>query len=162
MEYSTIEDLGIVIDTDGYVYSLVTKRFLTSTPDRYGYARVYMTLPNGKRKGSFVHRLLAMAFIPNHQNKPCVNHKDGNKKNNSIDNLEWCTHKENSSHAVKLGLMSDPLRTKQKILRDAAVFDLKKCGWTHDEISVAMDMTQPNVTRILSRKKLLKVKAHHP
>ena len=51
-----------------------------------------------------VHRLVAKAFIPNPHNKKCVNHKDGNMKNNESDNLEWSTYQENSQHAVKNGL----------------------------------------------------------
>lgn len=51
-----------------------------------------------------VHRLIAIEFIPNPLNKPCINHLDGNKLNNAIDNLEWCTRAENNKHAAKLGL----------------------------------------------------------
>jgi hypothetical protein len=70
-----------------------------------GYFRV--NLCNGARstkKFYFVHVLVAKAFIPNPENKPQVNHKDGNKANNRIDNLEWVTSKENIAHSIKAGL----------------------------------------------------------
>lgn len=58
---------------------------------------------DGKGKSFSVHRLVAEAFIPNPGNKPTVNHIDCNKKNNHVDNLEWCTQTENVRHSVRLG-----------------------------------------------------------
>lgn len=58
----------------------------------------------GKPFGQHVHRSVAEAFIPNPDNKPTVNHIDGNKLNNDISNLEWATYKEQNDHAVRLGL----------------------------------------------------------
>ena len=72
---------------------------------KVGYYLV--TLVNAKtkvRKNRFIHRLLAQAFIPNPLTKPQVNHIDGNKQNNQLVNLEWATCKENSQHAVDIGL----------------------------------------------------------
>lgn len=67
----------------------------------YVELRIYI---NGKRKSCRLHRLVADAFIPNLENKPQVNHKDGNKQNNYVDNLEWSTASENIRHAVQNGL----------------------------------------------------------
>jgi hypothetical protein len=64
-----------------------------------GYYTVYVDKSN-----KLLHRLIAETFIPNPDNLPCVNHKDGNKLNNSVDNLEWVTYSENNIHARKMGL----------------------------------------------------------
>ena len=74
-----------------------------------GYKRVCLC-KDGKEKRIKVHRLVAQAFIPNPDNKPIINHKDGNKINNSVENLEWCTYKENAQHAIKTGLIDTEKR----------------------------------------------------
>lgn len=84
-----------------------------------GY-KLITVVHNGMRKNKHIHRLMALAFIPNPSNKPCVNHIDGNKQNNILSNLEWCTHKENAQHAVKTGLC-DNNRKKQEV----AILQLK-------------------------------------
>ena len=66
-----------------------------------GYCYVIM-----QHKNRSIHRLVAQAFIPNSDNKQYVNHKDGNKLNNCVDNLEWVTAKENTQHAIDTGLMN--------------------------------------------------------
>jgi hypothetical protein len=68
-----------------------------------GYNRVGMNL-DGNLREYLVHRLVAQLFVDNPNNKPCVNHKDGNKLNNRSDNLEWCTRSENEKHAWEIGL----------------------------------------------------------
>lgn len=73
--------------------------------DKYGYVYVVLSQGSGKGKQWRVHRLVALTFIPNPENKPYVNHIDGIKDHNSIDNLEWCTAKENTQHAVRTGLI---------------------------------------------------------
>lgn len=72
-----------------------------------GYCQVVL-YKNKNRKAFYVHVLVANAFIPNPSNLPEVNHKDGNKTNNNISNLEWVTPRENSLHAVNTGLRTVP------------------------------------------------------
>lgn len=67
----------------------------------------YNLKENGKQKGKFLHRALAFAFINQVNNKQFVNHKDGNKLNNNIENLEWCTQSENTKHSYNLGLKKE-------------------------------------------------------
>ena len=70
-----------------------------------GYMIVCLSKGNNKgRQNKRVHRLLMEAFVPNPNNYPQVNHIDGNKLNNSLENLEWCTSKHNTNHAIKIGL----------------------------------------------------------
>lgn len=90
-------------------------------PSRWGHDRLYHGKPmltettydnyqrivlmkNGVKRRFMAHRLVALAFIPNPQNKPEVNHIDGNKSNNIVSNLEWCTASENTQHAFRTGL----------------------------------------------------------
>lgn len=81
------------------VGGLIKKPFIS----KKGYKIVTLER-DGIGKSFLVHRLVAELFIPNPENKPCVNHKDGNKLNNDVDNLEWCTYSENADHAYKTGL----------------------------------------------------------
>lgn len=78
-------------------------RFLNGQLNHNGYLRVEL-IKNHKPHFLRVHRLVAQAFIPNPMNKPQINHKDGNKTNNCVDNLEWVTNQENCEHAQKNGL----------------------------------------------------------
>lgn len=73
----------------------IKKMNLTKYKDWYFGVMLYNNEIRCRKK---VHRLVAEAFIPNPDNKPCVNHKDGNKQNNRVSNLEWCTKSENEKH----------------------------------------------------------------
>ena len=76
--------------------------------DKDGYYRVRLTLANGKRRNFPVHRLVLGMFSPiNNMTELQVNHIDGNKHNNTLENLEWCTSKENIHHAMRIGLRND-------------------------------------------------------
>ena len=95
-EHYTVDENGVIVNTA----TGVTK---TPTSNHSGKGYWYVDLyNNGLRKRQFIHRLVADAFIANPDNKPFVNHIDGNPANNHISNLEWCTAKENVSHAGKI------------------------------------------------------------
>ena len=82
---------------------------LTASVEAYGYARVVLR-KEGIRKKYQVHRLVAEAFIPNPERKQQVNHKNCNKADNRVENLEWCNSSENMAHAFKNGLVNLPTR----------------------------------------------------
>lgn len=91
------------ISNYGKVRTVKTGRVLTPAIDARGYERVCLFKMDRDRRYK-VHRLVAITFIPNPDNKPQVNHKDGNKRNNFVDNLEWVTNEENMRHANETGL----------------------------------------------------------
>ena len=80
-------------------------KILKQKMDTSGYYRINSHNENKESKSPLVHRLVAEAFIPNPKNLPVVNHKDGNKQNNCVENLEWVTYEENMYHAWKTGLI---------------------------------------------------------
>ena len=109
-------DLKIKVSDDGKIYTLDHSylrkngrldnrkgKQLRPSIDKYGYERVVLT-KDGIRKTYSVHKLVALAFIPNPENKTTINHIDGNKRNNNVSNLEWATEKENQNHKWKNGL----------------------------------------------------------
>jgi len=88
-----------IVNEDGTVYSLFTNKVLKPNIMKTGYHTVELFNDSGSRRLS-IHRLVAEAYIPNPAGLPQVNHKDENKANNSVDNLEWCTAKENMNYGT--------------------------------------------------------------
>lgn len=84
-----------------------------------GYYVLVGLRKGGKSRTHPVHRLIAMTFIENPENKPFVNHKDLDKTNNRADNLEWCTHQENIQHWV------DTLRKRQEAFKEGVTVEVK-------------------------------------
>lgn len=90
------------ISNDGQVRNDKTNKILSQSTQQ-DYKHVTLNI-GGKAKRMKVHRLVAQTFLENPENKPYVNHKDGNRSNNDVSNLEWVTPSENTKHAVKTGL----------------------------------------------------------
>lgn len=92
------------ITQDGKCYNQKTGKYLKGQINsKNGYFSYILTLPNGRKKRCYAHRLVAQAYIKNNdpKNKTEINHKDGNKLNNSVENLEWVTPFENQNHALQ-------------------------------------------------------------
>ena len=156
-------DPEYVIYSDGRVWSNKSHKFLSATL-RGDYLRVSLFI-DGKRTSKNVHRLVAETFIPNPDNLPQINHKDENKLNNHVENLEWVTPSQNANHAtrnkrisernkeifknteVKRGLHPE---AKQVIMCDAQTH---KELQTFDSVASACDFlnnpkAQPNITAV--------------
>lgn len=107
-ELKDFPDYGVT--EDGRVWSYISNKFLIPG-DSGGYKKVILRV-DGKRKNLYVHRLIAIAFLPNPEGKPQVNHIDGDKHNNNLANLEWNTRTENMRHARATGLNSSKAQMK--------------------------------------------------
>lgn len=83
------------------------KKILKPAPDKKGYLRVTIIMDDGRRVIRRMHRLVAIAFIPNPDNKPDVNHINADKQDNDATNLEWVTCIENNHHAIQHGLYAN-------------------------------------------------------
>lgn len=88
------------VDEFGNIYSFKRKIVMKQQTDNRGYKKI-MLRNNNESKVLLVHRLVAQAFIPNPNNLPQVNHKDENKSNNCVDNLEWCTAQYNVNYGTR-------------------------------------------------------------
>lgn len=113
---------------------------------------------DSKGKNKTVHRIVAEAFIANPENKPQVNHKDGDKENNHVNNLEWVTNSENDLHAFEIGLRTVNRGSKSNLakLTEEEVIEirkLKKNGKTQRNIAKVFDISEGSVSQIVNRKR---------
>jgi len=146
------------IDTDGNIYSLPKKGGCLETiilkpfSDEKKCTRIGLR-KNNRRYTFLVHRLVALTFIPNPENKPQVNHIDGNKLNNDLTNLEWCTRGENIQHAYNNRLLvKEGIKNGRAKMTEADVLNIRGDGRTSGELSRLYNVTRAAIRNIRNRK----------
>jgi hypothetical protein len=144
MKYGNYE----VYDT-GVIVSYITGKELRQCS--HGDHYLYVDLFNPSKTRTFVHRLVAQLFIPNPSGKKIVNHIDGDKHNNHFTNLEWVTSKENSIHAVTLGLSPKGENKTLSKLTEVTVLEIQalfKEGYGDNELSRIYNVTSGVISSI--------------
>jgi hypothetical protein len=143
----------------GNVKRLISERVFEERPigrtkDKYGYIKRVLS-KEGKIYFFTEHRLVAMTFIDNPLNKKTVNHKNGIKTDNSVENLEWCTNKENMKHAIETGLKDQKgIKHHKCKLTEEQVLEIRKIGFSETRMSLSKKygISRTNVLGIIRRK----------
>ena len=147
--FTRFKNTDYLISNDGVVFSEQSLAILKPF-DNNGYLVVDL-FANAVRQRVPVHRMVAIAFISNPENKPFVNHIDGNKHNNNVENLEWCTASENSIHAIATGLSPIGSQktlakiTEKDVLEIQALFEAGKADF---EIAIQFGVTSGVISAI--------------
>jgi hypothetical protein len=116
--WKQIEEYDYEINYNGVVRRISNKKVKKSHLRKSGYVAIQLCFDN-KRKSFYLHRILAKCFIINPENKKYVNHINGIKSDNSVENLEWCTHSENMLHAFKNNLSKPHSKLKKLQQKEA-------------------------------------------
>ena len=132
MEIKDFEDY--TIDRDGKVFNTKFDRFLNPSINNFGYLRLSLT-KNGKSKTFGIHQLLALAYIPNPENKPEVDHIDINPSNNSLSNLRWATRGEQNENRRAFGEIKHKLISYNYITGNK-YYCIAKKGYFHKFLNV--------------------------
>ena len=129
-----------VLGKDGTFYPFKGKKLVHNINKQTGYIQVDLWHKN-KPKRFYVHRLVALVYLPNPEGKPEVNHVDSNRRNNALTNLEWVTSKENSLHAYTYGEASQAAKRKLKEVDYIAIFDRFLAGESFTNILYDYDIS---------------------
>lgn len=129
-----------------YSKAIRNEKILKGYKNTNGYMKVNLTKDN-KLKGYSIHRLVALTFILNIENKPQVNHIDGNKENNFVNNLEWVTNNENQQHAIDIGLKSYPV-----YMFDKKCILLKKFNSVKDAYDYLGRNNKGEISKVIDKK----------
>jgi hypothetical protein len=122
--------------------------------DKYGYYRLSFRNKERKTKQLFAHRLVAIMFIDNPQNKTQINHKDLNKKNNCVENLEWCNNSENIKHLyLNKVLTQKGSKNNSSILKEEQVVEIYKLKgkMTHKKIGEIYGVARSTISQIMTK-----------
>lgn len=143
---------GYIVTSTGEVYSTKYRksRRLVTHINRGGYERVGLCR-NGKQRQMLVHRLVAETFIKNPENKPYINHKDENKLNNDVSNLEWCTSAENNKHGTRLIRIAES--NKKKIVQLSKNGEILKIWDSQTDASKSLGLDKRNINACLKNKR---------
>ena len=152
-DYYRIRNTKYKITRSGKLLNSKTYRIMKPSLCSEGYLLVGI---NSKTKS--LHRLIAETFIPNPLNLPCVNHKDGNKLNNKVSNLEWCTYSSNTLHAFKNNLQKPKQGSEVycSLLNEDIVKEIRiKYAtnlYTQEQLAIMYNTDQTNVSLIVTNK----------
>lgn len=127
------------------------ERALKLLPHPKGYYRVGL-YKNNKVKFWFVHKLVALHFIDNPDNKKTINHKNGDKADNTVDNLEWSTYRENMNHAVENKISACGERNGRSKLTLEQVNEVKSSIESTDTLKTKYNVSKNTINRIKSGK----------
>ena len=130
----------------------ITTKILYIKKHRDGYLQVSLS-KDGKYNYLYIHRLVGKHFISNPQNKKFINHKDGNKKNNFVGNLEWCTKSENMIHATILVPNYAERRSKLTSIQVREIRRMLAMGKSQAEIGRHFGVGQTTISRIKHKKR---------
>lgn len=130
----------------GRVWSKKRQIYLKQFKNNSGYSQVALYAINGKCKKELVHRLVALTFIDNPNNYPCVNHKDENKDNNTASNLEWCDRSYNTNYGDRNNKAAKAISKKIRCIETGAIYNSGK------EAAKALGTTPDIISKVLHNK----------